>query len=435
MFVKKVSLPRRTFLRNVGITAALPFLDAMIPAFTPIAKAASPAQLRRAGFIYVANGTIPEAWTPASTEPGFAYSQILKPLEPYRNSAVVVTGLGNHVEGTHPTASSGWLTGVSAKPTEGDDVYNNTSIDQVIASKVGKETILPSLEIATEDFSSALGSCAGGYSCIYANTISWKSPTLPLPMEINPRVVFERMFGRAGSAAQRAVRNRNENSILDSVTQEIAGLQKGLGAGDRGRLDQYLTNVREIEGRIQKAEKETRSSAAVPDAPLGIPETHHEHLTLMFDLMAVAYQANITRVVTFYTSREISQLTYPQVGVNEPHHSVSHHGNDPAKMALMALIGVYYSQQMARLAAKLQAMPEGDGSVYDHTMLFYGSGMSQSDQHIHLNLPLMVLGGQFKGGRHVKFDGLPLANLWMTAADRFEAPLDHFGNSTGPLAI
>jgi len=190
MFVKKVSLPRRTFLRNVGITAALPFLDAMIPAFTPIAKAASPAQLRRAGFIYVANGTIPEAWTPASTEPGFAYSQILKPLEPYRNSAVVVTGLGNHVEGTHPTASSGWLTGVSAKPTEGDDVYNNTSIDQVIASKVGKETILPSLEIATEDFSSALGSCAGGYSCIYANTISWKSPTLPLPMEINPRVVL-----------------------------------------------------------------------------------------------------------------------------------------------------------------------------------------------------------------------------------------------------
>ncbi len=435
MFLKKSSLRRRTFLKGASAAVALPFLDAMIPAFTPLAKAANPADLRRVGFVYFSNGTIPEKWTPASTEPGFEYSEILKPMEANRKSVVVATGLGNKVEGTHPTASSGWLTGVSAKPTEGDDVYNNISIDQVIAQKIGKDTVLPSLEIATEDFSSAIGSCAGGYSCIYANTISWKSPTTPLPMEINPRVVFERMFGRAGSATQRQTRIRNEKSILDSVTSEISGLEKNLGASDRNRLDQYLGNVREIEQRIQKAEQQNQSNVSIPDAPLGIPASHHEHLMLMFDLMAVAYQANVTRVATFYTSREISQLTYPQVGVNEPHHSVSHHAGDPARMEMMALIGKYYVQQMARFVDQLRAMPEADGTVLDHSMLFFGNGMSNSDQHVHLDLPMLVIGGQVKGDRHVRSEGTPMANLWMTAAERFGAPLDHFGNSTGRLDV
>jgi hypothetical protein len=433
MFVTKISLPRRTFLKSAGAAVALPFLDAMVPALTPLALAAAPPL--RAGFVYWSNGTIPEMWTPVTTGPGFAYSPILKPLESLRQHTVIVSGLGNKVEGTHPTASSGWLTGVSAKPTEGDDVYNNTSIDQVIAAQVGGETKLPSLELATEDFSSAIGSCAGGYSCIYANTISWKSPTVPVPMEINPRAAFERMFGRAGSAGQRASRLRRQTSLLDSVGREVTSLQGRLGSTDQKRVAEYLTNLREIEQRIQKAEHQRATTLTLPDAPLGIPESHDEHLRLMFDLMALAYQGDVTRVATFYTTREVSQLTYPSAGVTEPHHSASHHGNNPVKMAMMAKIGIYYSQQMARFIEKLRAMPEGDGTVLDHTMIFYGNGLSQSDMHVHLNLPMAVFGGPITGDRHLRHDGMPLANLWMTAASKFGVDLDRFGNSTGRLEI
>ena len=433
MFITKMSLSRRTFLQTAGAVIALPFLDAMVPALTPAVKAAGSA--RRAAFIYLSNGTVMEKWTPATTGKGFEFSQILQPLEPYRDSAVVITGLGNKVEGTHPTASSGWLTGVSAKPTEGDDVYNNTSIDQVIAAKIGGETLLPSMELATEDFSSAIGSCAGGYSCIYANTISWRTPTTPMPMEINPRAAFERMFGRAGTAAQRTARLRKEKSILDGVGQELASLQSTLGAGDQRRLTEYLDHVREVETQIEKVEKQNQTSVTLPDAPVGIPDSHDEHIALMFDLMAVAYQADITRVFTFYTSRELSQLTYPEVGVTEPHHSMSHHNNNPAKLAGMALISKYYAAHTAKFIGKLRNMPEGDGSVLDHSMIFLGNGMSNSDVHSHVNLPLIVLGGQFAGGRHLTYDALPLANLWMTIADKFNAPLERFGNSTGRLEI
>ncbi len=433
MYVKQLSLPRRTFLRGMGTVLALPFLDAMVPALTPVARAATRA--KRAAFIYFSNGTVMEKWTPESVGKDFEFSPILKPLEPHRRSMVVATGLGNKVEGTHPTASSGWLTGVSAKPTEGDDVFNNTSIDQIIAAKVGGQTLLPSLELATEDFSSAIGSCAGGYSCIYANTISWRTPTTPVPMEINPRAVFERMFGRAGNAAQRASRLRREKSVLDAVGRELASLKGVLGASDRSRLDQYATNLREVELRIEKSERQSATSLRVPDAPLGIPESHDEHLSIMFDLMALAYEADVTRVISFYTSRELSQLTYPEAGVTEPHHSVSHHNNNPSKLAAMALIGKYYTQHLARLADKLRAMPEGDGTVLDASMIAFGNGMSNSDVHSHVNLPLVVLGGAFEGNRHLAYDGLPLANLWMEMAHQFDAPLTSFGNATGPLAI
>ena len=433
MFVTKKALPRRTFLQAAGATVALPFLEAMAPAFTSVAKAAG--VTRRAAFIYFSNGTVMDKWTPLSTGRDFEFTQILKPFEPFRNASLVVTGLGNKVEGTHPTASSGWLTGVSAKPTEGDDVFNNTSIDQVIAGAIGRDTALPSMELATEDFSSAIGSCAGGYSCIYANTIAWRSPTAPLPMEINPRVAFERMFGRAGTAAQREARIRREKSVLDAVSRELGSLKTTLGAGDQRRLGDYLDHLREVEQRIAKAEKQNATALAVPDAPLGIPESHDDHLALMFDLIALAYQADVTRVVSFYTSRELSQLTYPEVGVTEPHHSVSHHNNNPSKLAAMALVGFYYAQHTARLVEKLAAMPDGDGSVLDHSMLFFGNGMSNSDIHSHVNLPLVVLGGQFQGNRHVSFDGLPLANLWMTAAEKCGAHLERFGNSTGLLEI
>ena len=434
MFVTKKSIPRRRFLQGAGALVALPFLDAMLPALTPVARAAGRA--KRAAFIYFSNGTVPEQWTPQSTAPGFEYTTILRPFESLRSSAVVVSGLGNKVEGTHPTAASGWLTGVSAKPTEGDDVYNNTSIDQVIAARIGGQTLLPSLEFATEDFSSAIGSCAGGYSCIYANTISWKSPTTPVPMEINPRAAFERMFGRAGTPEQRVARLRREKSILDSVGQEIASLRGSLGAGDRERLGQYLENVREVEARIQKSEAQNKTRVTTaPEAPLGIPESHHEHLQIMFDLMALAYQADVTRVITFYTSRELSQLTYPEAGVTEPHHSVSHHNDNPEKLAALAAIGVYYATQVARFVDRLKTLQEPEGSLLDSSMVFFGNGMSQSDQHSHLDLPLITFGGAFTGDRHVRREGLPLANLWMRAAHEFDVPLDRFGNATGALDI
>lgn len=432
MFITRTSIPRRRFLQGVGAAVALPFLDAMLPALTPVARAAG--RVRRAAFIYWSNGTVPEQWTPATTGSGFEYSTILRPLERFRSSSVVVSGLGNKVEGTHPTAASGWLTGVSAKPTEGDDVYNNTSIDQVIAAKIGGQTLLPSLEVATEDFSSAIGSCAGGYSCIYANTISWKSPTAPQPMEINPRAAFERMFGRAGSPAQRAARIRREKSILDSVGEEITALRRSLGPADRERLGRYLDNLRDVEARIARAEKQSATSVTA-EAPLGIPESHHEHLEIMFDLMALAYEADVTRVTTFYTSRELSQLTYPEAGVTEPHHSVSHHNDNPEKLAMLAAIGVYYAAAFGRFIDRLQAVKEPDGTLLDTSMIFYGNGMSQSDQHSHLDLPLVVVGGAFKGDRHVRQEGLPLANLWMRAAHEFDVPLDRFGNATGPLDI
>jgi hypothetical protein len=427
-----MSLPRRTFLKSVGATIALPFLEAMVPAFGARAQGAAPL---RAAFIYWSNGTIPDEWTPTQTGAGFTYSRILKPLEPFRSKTLVLSGLDNTVEGTHPTASSGWLTGVSAKPTEGDDVYNNTSIDQVIAAKIGGQTLLPSLEVMTEDFSSAIGSCAGGYSCIYANTISWRDPVTPVPMELNPRSVFERMFGRAGTAAQRQERLRRQASILDSVSSEIGTLSGRLGGTDRRRMDDYLTSLREVEARVQKAEKQDESRLAVPDAPLGIPASHDEHLKLMFDLMALAYQADITRVASFYTTREISQMTYPEVDVFEPHHVASHHANGPERMAMMVRVGVYYSQMMARFLEKLAAMPEGDGTVLDHSMIFYGNGLSNSDQHVHLDLPMAVFGGRFKGDRHLAFGNEPMANLWLTAAAQFDAPLNQFGNSTRRLEI
>ena len=432
MFLTRMSLPRRTFLKGIGAVVGLPFLEAMVPAFPARAQSTPP---MRAAFFYWSNGTIPEEWTPAATGSGFPFSTILKPLEPFRARTLVLSGLDNKVEGTHPTASSGWLTGYDAKPTEGDDVYNNTSIDQVIAQRIGGQTLLPSLEMMTEDFSSAIGSCAGGYSCIYANTISWRDPVTPVPMELNPRSVFERMFGRAGTAAQRAARLRRQASILDSVTSEIGALQGRVGAGDRRRLDDYLTSLREVEARIQKAEQQDETRLQVPDAPLGIPTTHDEHLKLMYDLLALAYQADITRVGTLYTTREISQVTYPQVGVFEPHHVASHHANGPERMAMMVKVGIYHAQLLARFLGKLEAMPEGDGTVLDHSMVFYGNGLSNSDQHMHVDLPMAVFGGQFRGDRHLAFGNTPLSNLWLTTAAKFDIDLPSFGDSTGRLEI
>src|SRR5262245_3855022 len=331
MFATKRSISRRTVLRGMGAAIALPFLEAMVPALTPTAQtAANP--LKRFGAVFVPLGERPGYWTPSKVGSDFEFTPILKSLEPFRNSITLISELCDPLDG-HAVTVAAWLSGSVPFRTIAENVRAGTTIDQVIAAKIGQETPLPSLELATEDFTGWIGGCDTAYSCAYMNTISWKTPTTPLPMEINPRVVFERLFGRPGTRAQRLERMQENRSILDSVRDDVADLERKLGTRDRARLNDYLDNVREIEQRIQKAEKQTTTSVNLPDAPIGIPESCDEHATLMYDLMAVAYEANVTRVITYMKSRDASQRVYPNIGVMEPHHAMSHHGNNPEKIA------------------------------------------------------------------------------------------------------
>jgi hypothetical protein len=313
-------------------------------------------------------------------------------------------------------------------------------VDQVIANKVGQDTPFPSLELATEDFTGWIGGCDTAYSCAYMNTISWKNATTPLPMEINPRVVFERMFGRPGTRAQRLERMQENRSILDSVRQDAADLEKKLGTRDRGRLTDYLDNLREIEQRIQKAEKQTTTSVNLPDAPIGIPESFEEHAVLMYDLMAVAYEANVTRVVSYMKSRDASQRVYPSIGVMEPHHAMSHHGNNADKLAGLVKLNTYHASLFAKFVERLKSTPDGDGSLLDHSLILYGSGMSESDTHLRLNLPTLLVGGaagQMKGNRHIQAaKETPIANLMISLANKFDCGVEKFGTlSTGIVSI
>jgi hypothetical protein len=443
MFISKLSLPRRTFLRGVGATIALPFLDAMVPALTATAKtAANPAP--RFGAVYIPNGAIMDRWIPEKVGAGFEFTPILKPLERFKESVVVVTNLtrshpGSQV-GDHAVSAAGFLTGVWPKRTEAEDVLANTTIDQIIAKQIGQDTVFPSLELATEDFTGYIGGCDTQYACAYMNTLSWASPTQPLPMEINPRVTFERMFGRAGTTAQRLARMQNDRSILDSVQQDVKELQGGLGPKDRARLGDYLENVREIEKRIQKAEKQATTEVAVPDAPIGVPESFEEHVGLQFDLIALAYEANITKVFTFMLSRDASQRVYPNLGFAEPHHSMSHHGNNPEKLANLVKLNTYHVSLFAKFLDKLASTPDGDGSILDHSLIMYGSGMSESDTHSRLNVPIAIAGhgaGLLKGNRHLQAPKeTPLANLMLDFANKFGCETDKFGTlSTGRFEI
>lgn len=437
MLVTKKSLPRRTLLRGMGVTVALPFLEAMIPAFTPLAKAAANPKLRF-GVVYFPNGAIMQEFTPKTVGAGFEFSPILKPLEPFQDSLVVMTNLtrshpGSQV-GDHAVSAAGFLTGVWPKRTEAEDVLANTTIDQIVAQKIGQDTPLPSLELATEDFTGYVGGCSPGFSCAYMNTISWSAPNTPLPMETNPRTVFERMFGEAGTAAQRLARMRKEQSILDSIAEETNGLERGLGARDRARLGDYLDNIREIERRIQRSEAHG-AEAATLDAPIGVPDSFDEHVGLMFDLLAAAYQADVTRVFTFMMSREISQRTYPQIGVTEQHHSVSHHQNNPEKMAKVVKINTYYVQLYAKFLEKLRSTEDGDGSLLDHSLIFYGAGMGDSNAHATDPLPIVAAGGGVgRGHRHVQVaTRTPVGNLWMAVANKYGHPMERFGDSTGTV--
>ncbi|HTW63789.1 MAG TPA: DUF1552 domain-containing protein [Bryobacteraceae bacterium] len=440
MFVSKKSLSRRTVLRGAGTAIALPLLDAMLPAFVPLAKADSKPRTRF-GAVYFPNGAIMQQLTPKTVGPGFEFTPILKPLEPFKDKLIVVTNLTRSHPGSqfgdHAVSAAGFLTGVWPKRTEAEDVHANTTIDQVVAEQIGQDTPLPSLEVATEDFTGYVGGCSPGFSCAYLNTISWSSPTTPLPMEINPREVFERLFGVAGTPAQREARMHKERSILDSVTEETSGLEHGLSPRDRVRMTDYLDNLREIERRIQKQEARGATQVDTPDAPVGIPDSFDEHVAILFDLLAVAYQADITRVFTFMMSRELSQRTYPQIGVTEQHHSVSHHQNNPVKMAQCVKINTYHVGLYAKFLEKLRSTPDGDGSLLDHSLILYGAGMADSNVHATDPLPVIAVGGGVGAGhRHIELPKrTPVGNFWRNVAGKFGKPMEHFGDSTGSTDV
>ena len=437
MFISKISLPRRTFLKGVGAALALPLLDAMVPAATALAKTAA-APVPRLGFVYFPNGVIVDRWFPTAAGAGFELSPSLKPLEAHRRSLVVVSNLSRAgtAIGDHAVSSAGWLTGTLAKRTEGEDVRAGTTIDQIVARQIGKDVPFPSLEVATEDFTGYVGGCTPGFSCAYMNTISWATPTTPLPMEINPRVMFERMFGRAGTSEQRAAWTRRRRSILDSIAGDAGRLKQGLGSRDRERLNSYLDDVRELERRIQQTEARAEKELVYVDAPGGIPESFAEHVKLMFDLLAVAYQADLTRVFTFMMSREASQRTYPELEINEPHHGISHHFNDSAKIEKCARINAYHVGLFEKFVEKLRSTPDGDGSLLDHSLIFYGAGMGSGNAHAPDPLPLVALGGGTRGDRHIQpSEKTSIADLWLGVAHRFGADVASFGESTSTLDL
>jgi Protein of unknown function (DUF1552) len=445
MFVTKRALSRRTMLKGVGTTLALPFLESMVPSFTALAQTpANPP--RRFGAVYFPNGAPMNGstnyWMPKTTSGDLEITPILKPLEPFRDRMTVVGNLsraGGKTVTDHAVSSAGWLSGVVAKQTEAEDISLGITIDQVLAAQVGQDTPFPSLEFATEDFSGYVGGCVPGYSCTYMNTISWAGPTSPLPMEINPRVAFERMFGRAGDASQRIARMRENRSILDSIADEARRLQHRLGPQDRARLDEYMGTVREIERRIEKTENRNASSVTSVAAPIGIPEAFEDHAALMFDLLAVAYQADLTRVSTFMMAREASQRTYPVLAIPETHHDVSHHGNQPEKMALHAKIDAHFATLFAAFLDKLRNSPDGDGSLLDHSLIVFGAGMSDGQAHSAYPLPLAAIGGsgqRLRGNRFlVANEWTPVANFWLGVAGLFGSTLDRFGESTGRVEL
>ncbi len=440
MLITKMSLPRRTILRGFGTALALPLLDAMVPALSAIAKTpASPT--RRLGVVYVPNGMAMEYWTPAAEGANYELTPILKPLEPFRDRMLVLSGLHGHWNATHAGGSTSFLTGASGQTGEVDiRIDEAMSVDQVVAKQYANETQLASLELALDSRGNA-GQCSGGYSCVYTNTLSWSSPTTPLPGESNPRAVFERLFGDTGStnAAVRRASVERGSSLLDSVMGKIVDLQRQIGPSDRTKVDEYLEGVRDVERRFQKAEEQSARELPLMDQPEGTPATVGEHARLMFDMQLLAYQADLTRVCTLMVGREQTGRTYNEIGVAEAHHPLSHHRNDAAKIATMSKINIFHAQLIAEYLAKLKATPDGDGSLLDHVMILYGAGMSNSNSHDHHNLPLLLLGGgagTLKGGRHLKYQNdTPSANLLVTMMDKMGVPRERIGDSTGKLNV
>ena len=441
MIITGKTLPRRTVLRGLGATLALPLLDAMTPPLAGlVGRAAAPA--RRLGWVYIPNGMSMGAWTP-STDGPLELSPTLSPLAPFRDQMVVLSGLAQGQaealgdgNGEHTRATATWLNGVHPKETEGADVRAGMTADQIAAAQLGRETPLPSLELAIDrDF--LVGNCENGYSCIYMNTIAWRTPTTPLPMENNPRVVFERLFGEGGSTAERKTQFQKDRSILDAIADDLHRLEREVGAGDRARVTQYLDAVRAIERRIQLSEQ---SDAELPsfDRPVGIPESYTEHVGLMFDLTALAWQADITRVFTFMLGRELNGRAYPEVGIPESHHGLSHHRNDPEKLAQLAKINNFHLTLFRDFLETLASTPDGDGTLLDQSLLLCGAALSDSNKHLHYDLPLLLAGGsggQLRGGRHLRYPrDTPMTNLLVSQLDKAGIRLDDgLGDSTGRL--
>lgn len=439
MIVSKIALPRRTFLRGIGAAVALPFLDAMTPAMRAQTKG-----MPRFTAIYFGNGANMFEWTPATDGVAFEFSPTLKPLEPFRSRTMVFTGLDNFqgtdqgdVGGQHPRAAPAFMSCAHPKQTEGADVRAGTTIDQFIAGKIGRDTRLSSLEVSV-DRNDVVGACDHGYACAYMNSLAWKSPTAPLPSETNPRFVFERMFGIGATADERLTRVKEDRSILDGLTQEIADLRKKLGARDRTKLGEYFDAVRDVEQRIAKSES-TNSTFEVPEQPVGVPASFREYAELMFDLQALAFQADITRVSTFMMARENINRSYPEIGLPEGHHSISHHGDNPEKMKAYGKLNHYHAETLAYYLKKLDSIQDGDGNLLDHTAVLYGGGMSDANVHNNYNVPVVVVGGsslQLKGNRHLRYKkGTPLANLMLGLADRYGVHLEKFGDSTAEIDL
>jgi len=439
MMITKKALPRRTFLRGMGATIALPLLDAMVPPMTALAKTAA-APVRRLGFIYMPMGCDITRWTPVSTDGTLKLlSPTLKSLEPFVDQLTVISNmeLKNAYPGTHATSNAAFLSAAKAKWTESTDYYLGTTADQIAAQQIGRESVLPSLELSM-DLLQTVGQCDNGYACVYQNNLSWSSPTTPLPSEAHPRIVFERLFGEGGSSADRRAALKRRASLIDWVRDDISRLQNTLGADDRRRVGQYLDSIREVERRIQKAEGDADGDHLPDlDRPVGVPTSYAEHAKLMFDLQALAMQGDVTRVITFQLARETSTRTYPEIGVSDPHHPLTHHGNNPEKIARMAKINAFHVSLFAYYIDKLKSTPDGDGTLLDHSVVLYGSGMGNPNVHDHVNLPVIVAGGgagRMKGGRHISYaEPTPLANLHLTLLEKVGVRLDTFADSQGTI--
>jgi hypothetical protein len=437
MIIMKKALPRRTFLRGLGVALSLPLLDAMIPALSAQAHTpADPAKLRRLGFVFMPMGCDQSRWTPKG-ERLDELSPTLEPLAPVKQHVTAITNLElkNAYPGTHATSNAAFLSAVTAKRTESTDYYLGTTVDQIAAKQIGQETQLPSLEMSM-DLLSTVGQCDNGYACVYQNNLSWSSPTTPLPAEAHPRIVFERLFGEGGSPEQRRAALARRASLLDAVTDEITRLKGTLGPADRAKVSQYLDTVREVERRIQKAEASTKDNPLPDlDRPVGVPAAYADHARLMFDLQVLALQGDVTRVITFQLARETSNRTYPEIGVPDAHHPLTHHGNDPEKIAMVAKINRFHVSLFAEFLKKLADTREGEGSLLDHVLYLYGSGMGNPNVHDHTNLPILVAGGaagRMRGGRHIQYEqATPLANLHLTLLDKVGVRLESFADSKG----
>jgi len=442
-FLTNKKLPRRTFLRGMGATIAVPFLESMLPARGATAAEAKALPTRFVG-AFVPHGAAPGYWVPESTSPGFKYPFVYEPLEPFRKQTIITSGLWAKssenppgVTGADHFVAAAYLTGEKPKKTTGADILVGTSIDQVIAQKIGRENLLPSMQIGLEDPGANSTNCGEGYSCVYTNTISWQAPDRPLPMEINPQTIFERMFGDGGSPELRKARRERQASILDSVNGSLKELMPEVSHTDRVRLEQYSDDVREIERRLDIAAK---VSSEVPNVnvPYGVPESFHEHIQIQFDLLSLAFQADITRVATVLYARDLTGRVYPESGTDISFHGGSHHAEDPGRVAQYARLNRYHVQMLAYLVKKLSEIKEGNGTILDRSLILYGSNMGNSNQHLHYDVPAVLVGGasgKMKGDKHIAVASrtVPTGNLLLSILDKFDIGVDKFGDSTGRL--